>query len=150
MIGGKRMIKNNYFTWKRIRETHRYYPETIDTLQHIDDILERTKEGRAEPNEALHIIKNVLNKTTLPRRKQDIKGPFIKIEFPNDLAYTTGTDVNIPILKDDKVVGFVRDIYETRCIGYIFTNCMDIIPELLVDEQRVMSFAIVEKRTNQN
>ena len=144
------MIKNNYFTWERISKTHRYDPETLDTLQQIDDILQYTKEGRIEPNEALHIIKNVLNKTTLPRRKQDIKGPFIKIEFPNHLSYTTGTEVNIPIVKDNKVVGFVRDIYETRCIGYIFTNCMDIIPELLVDEQRVMSFAIVEKRTNQN
>ena len=140
------MIENSYFTWERISKTHRYEPETLDTLQQIDDILQKTKEGRAEPNEVLHLIKNVLNKTALPRRKQDIKGPFIKIEFPNHLSYTTGTDVNIPILKDDKVVGFVRDIYETRCIGYIFTNCMDIIPELLVDEQRVMSFAIVEER----
>ena len=140
------MIKDNYFTWERIRETHRYYPETINTLQQIDDILERTKEGRAEPNEALHIIKHTLNKTTFPPRKQDIKGSFTKIEFPNHLSYDTGTDLNIPITKDNKVIGFVKDVYETRCIGYIFAKCIDIIPELLVDEKKVMSFEIIEER----
>ena len=139
------MIENSYFTWERISKTHRYEPETLDTLQQIDNILQYIKEGRADANEALHIIKNMLNKTALPRRKQDIKGSFIKIEFPNYLSYTTGTDVNIPITKDNKVIGFVKDVYETRCIGYIFTKCIDIIPELLVDEKRVMSFIIDDK-----
>ena len=53
--------------------------------------------------------------------------------------------MNIPITKDGKVVGYVKDVYETRCIGYVFTKCMDIIPELLVDEKRVMSFIIDDK-----
>lgn len=135
---------NNYFTWERIKEIHRKEPETIDTLQYIDNILQYTKEGRTDPNEALHIIKHTLNKTTFPPRKQDIKGSFTKIEFPNHLSYETGTDLNIPITKDNKVVGFVKDVYETRCIGYIFTKCIDIIPEIMIDEKRVMSFIVRE------
>lgn len=140
------MGENNYFTWDRIRRATYKEEEVFDILEHIDDLLEKTKEGRTDPNEALHIIKHALNKTTFLPRKQDIKGSFIKIEFPNHLSYTTGTDINIPILKNDKIVGFVRDIYETRCIGYIFTNYIDIIPELLIDEKRVISFAIIEGR----
>ena len=139
------MIQNNYFTWERIRKTHRLETEIVDVLQYIDDLLQYTKEGRTNPQEAVETIKKFLNKTSLPVNKKEIEKPFIKIEFPNHLSYETGTDVNIPILKDNKVVGFVRYIYETRCIGYIFTKCMDIIPEILVDEKQVMSFVIEDK-----
>ena len=140
-----KMIQNNYFTWKRIRETNRLETEIVDVLEYIDNILQYTKEGRADPREAIETIKKFLNKTLLPPQKKEIEKPFIKVEFPNHLSYETGTDLNIPILRDNNVIGFVRDIYETRCIGYIFTKCMDIIPEILVDEKRVMSFIIKNK-----
>lgn len=136
---------DNYFTWERIRKTHRWEAETIDVLQYIDNVLQYVKEGRANPREVIETINKFLNKTKLPPNKKEIDKPFIKIEFPNHLSYETGTDLNIPILKDNKVVGFVRDVYETRCIGYIFTKCIDIIPELMVDEKRVMSFVIEDK-----
>ena len=139
------MAQNNYFTWKRIKETNRLETEILDTLEYIDNILQYTKEGRADPREAIETIKKFLNKTKISANKKEIEKPFIKIEFPNHLSYETGTDLNIPILRDNKIIGFVKDVYETRCIGYIFTKCMDIIPEILVDEKRVMSFVIENK-----
>lgn len=140
------MGENNYFTWNRIRRATYKEEEVFDILEHIDDLLEETKKGRVSPREAVKAIKDFLNKSQLPPSKKEIEKPFIKIEFPNRLSYKTGTDLNIPITKDNKVIGFVKDVYETRCIGYIFTKCIDIIPELLIDEKRVMSFAIIEKR----
>lgn len=140
------MSENNYFTWDRIRRATYKEEEAFDILEHIDNILEKTKEGRVSPREAVETVKNFLNKSQLPPSKKEIEKPFIKIEFPNHLSYETGTDLNIPITKDNKVIGFVKDVYETRCIGYIFTKCIDIIPELLIDEKRVMSFAIIEER----
>lgn len=140
------MGENNYFTWDRIRRATYKEEEVFDILEHIDDLLERTKEGRVSPREAVETIKDFLNKSQLSPSKEEIEKPFIKIEFPNHLSYKTGTDLNIPITKDNKVIGFVKDVYETRCIGYIFTKCIDIIPELLADEKRVMSFEIAEER----
>ena len=137
------MGENSYFTWDRIRSAT-YKEEFFDILEHIDDLLEKTKESRVSPREAVETIKNFLNKSQLPPSKKEIEKTFIKIEFPNHLSYETGTDLNIPITKDNKVIGFVKDIYETRCIGYIFTKCIDIIPELLIDEKRVMSFIVRE------
>lgn len=136
-------MRNNFFDWEIIR---RKYPQEVDILSYIEDITLYTKECRMEPREAIQMIKGLLDKNTLPPQRKDIDKPFIKIEFPNHCNYETDTDVNIPITKGDKVIGFVKDIYETRCIGYIFTQCIDIIPEVLVDEKRVMSFEFMEDK----
>jgi hypothetical protein len=138
------MSEYNYFTWDKIRRATYKEEEVFDILEHIDDLLEKTKEGRISPREAVETIKDFLNKSQLPPSKKEIEKPFIKIEFLNHLSYETGTDLNIPITKDNKVIGFVKDIYETRCIGYIFTKCIDIIPEIMIDEKRVMSFIVRE------